>query len=310
MCAFYVPFRNLLACSRQSFVFQIERKNVISKRNIFPTTHYSLLLHKQLSTSFSLSKFPNANSFFIRSFAKFSQSEKQNGNHDNALSKLSSSKEATLSLVEKELSKICSREQDILESKVNTVDAELAQKFLEDSKFVPVKNDENLLSFSRVYPRYTVTVTITPPEEDAQEEEEEEEDNPENQNEQEDPNKDISDLDLTSWIPTQNFTVNISFRNKEGKVKGHWELVCYSGTDNRLYVHAMHTRKESEPESPDTVFLFDALEQDEQDKIYDFLDEIYVDDRLAHFVKYSVLESNRREDIRFFESLKSFLEDN
>jgi len=102
----------------------------------------------------------------------------------------------------------------------------------------------------------------------------------------------------------------LTFLDKQGKPKGKWALNAFSGENDRLFVESMATPPETpqiptiekssaektvaaakpvelgEEEMEDyNVFEFDNMTQQFQDKVYDFLDVLGIDDQLAQFVR-------------------------
>jgi len=87
--------------------------------------------------------------------------------------------------------------------------------------------------------------------------------------------------------------------------------------DNRLYVEEMRAvmgEVGKTAEGLDAIeevqpTIFDELNNDLQDRIYDFLDELGVDDRVAHFEKAYLVEYKNKTDIGFLNTLKTLITD-
>jgi len=100
----------------------------------------------------------------------------------------------------------------------------------------------------------------------------------------------------------QSLQVEVAFSDKKSK----WVLGGFAGKDNRLYIEDMSIAHQAEKTetvdnasttnepTPLEALPFESLSDELQDRIYDFLDEVHVDDQLAHFVKYYTAESETK----------------
>ncbi len=61
------------------------------------------------------------------------------------------------------------------------------------------------------------------------------------------------------------------------------------------------------PEQSLDALPFESLTDELQDRIYDYLDEVAVDDQLAHFVKHYTAECETKSAVKFLENLKDFM---
>ena len=68
-------------------------------------------------------------------------------------------------------------------------------------------------------------------------------------------------------------------------------------------------KKEGEEVGEDhtSMIVFDDLSVPMQDRIYDYLDELGVDDRMAHFIKVTVARERKESDIEFLNNFKEII---
>lgn len=91
-----------------------------------------------------------------------------------------------------------------------------------------------------------------------------------------------------------NFEVNLAAEGKKPV-----NLLCMAGMDNRLYVEKIYV--EASP-----PINFDSLSEDVQDRMYDFLDSVKVDDRFGFFMRRRFYKTKRlgaRETLTAFMDL-------
>jgi len=151
--------------------------------------------------------------------------------------------------------------------------------------------------------------------EEEQEEKEEEYESKKNKNKKYEDEEDEEDEEMEEEIKEgsdeieplpkiQNFIVDIEFL-KNGTSKGSLRLKCLAGVENRLYIDFMECFEQKPPavklenflipssellnneirDLQKKTFYFDSLESATQDKIYDLLDSLGLDDKMAHFIK-------------------------
>jgi len=113
--------------------------------------------------------------------------------------------------------------------------------------------------------------------------------------------------------------IDIRINDKEGKPKGQIHVYGFAGLDDRLYVNEMVSNvgapkpapkdeEDEEKQAEDvSMVIFDDLSTVMQDRIYDYLDELGVDDRMAHFVKVTVARERKESDIAFLNNFKEIL---
>ena len=108
------------------------------------------------------------------------------------------------------------------------------------------------------------------------------------------------------WISPIGVTVKVQFLDAQTKnPKGSWELECLAAEEERLYVEQMRVHDANGNSVSQT--LFDGLSQPVQDKVYDLLDEIGVDDNLAKFVQHAVVDELRADEVNFLRTFKGML---
>jgi len=108
------------------------------------------------------------------------------------------------------------------------------------------------------------------------------------------------------WISPISVSVKVQFLDPQTKnPKGTWELECLAGEEERLYVEQMRVHDVNGNTVSQT--LFDGLSQPVQDKVYDLLDEIGVDDNLAKFVQHAVVDELRNDEVNFLRTFKGML---
>ena len=81
-----------------------------------------------------------------------------------------------------------------------------------------------------------------------------------------------------------NFEVNLTAQGKPGM-----GLICMAGHNNRLYVEEI--RMGSAAEVP--PLSFSSLSEDVQNRLYDFLDSVKIDDRLGFYMRRRYYRSKR-----------------
>jgi len=94
--------------------------------------------------------------------------------------------------------------------------------------------------------------------------------------------------------------------DKEGKEKANFHITGFAGVDDRLYIQEMICGNGKETEESSYV-IFEDLSDGMQDRIYDWLDELGLDDRMAHFVKSMVAKEKKDSDITFLNRFKEAL---
>lgn len=152
---------------------------------------------------------------------------------------------------------------------------------------------------------YRVRVVFDPYETERGESEEEEfeeesEEGKEEDNVSENENEDAKKLTIE---------VELAFYNKEGKIEGRWIFGGFSGRDNRLYISDMGTCEgEAEPsEIQLQSFPMNDFSEEMQDKIYDLLDELKLDDKLAAFIRQYVLQNASQSSVQFLQRVRKFM---
>jgi len=201
-------------------------------------------------------------------------------------------------------------------------------KWLETNKY-QLEVKDGVVNLKRSDKAYNVTVTFDSlPDEEAAEASAQEKDNinrekdeeEEEEDEEEDAEGKVVDGDAEGSDDKSYkhpMRADISILDKQGKPKGMVSLNGVAGSDGRLYVDMIVCTTDipkALPGSQETVFdtnapqlEFDSLSQDMQDKIYDLLDEVGIDDSMAVFVQDYVEQSNSRVQREFMENMKKVL---
>ena len=107
--------------------------------------------------------------------------------------------------------------------------------------------------------------------------------------------------------PKYRIDVQITFNDKNGEVAGKWFITGFSAPDERLYVTDVATSVGNKEEPPAHSFPLSEFPEGVQDRIYDYLDEIKVDDSLASFVRDYAEEQNSGTSIDFFKTMSKFM---
>jgi len=232
--------------------------------------------------------------------------------------------------------------QEIQSGESMSIHKDLAEKFIKSSQF-KIREDlaTNIATLAYSDGKHTVEVSFgltedtsewDEPEEEQQEQRDDEELGEEEEEtrqpghgrgkvvDEDRPGISVSDVRSGKYLPEpwpkkHGLSINLIFHEGEGVVKGRWHLVGFAGEDNRLYVEEMRAvmgEVGKTAEGADAIeevqpTLFDELNNDLQDRIYDFLDELGVDDRVAHFAKAYVVEYKNRTDIGFLNTLKTLM---
>jgi len=101
--------------------------------------------------------------------------------------------------------------------------------------------------------------------------------------------------------------IDIRMEDKWGKEKGKFHMFSFAGVDDRLYINEMVCENDLQNGENKSLIHFDDLSDPMQDRIYDWLDELGLDDRMAHFVKSTVAREKKESDIAFLNHFKEVL---
>lgn len=231
----------------------------------------------------------------------------------------------SLADIKSNISKLCDEEIRLLqetEGLTEAVDAEIGLSFLATNKFTLNETEDGLVKLTRALDNHVVVVTFDKFEEPAQEEEARDQDEDEDVEENDEDAEEDIDEDLENEDGKDeelsyktNLNIEVQFKNKDGSHKGKWILSGFAGKDNRLYINDMGIDKtepkavveDPESEIPQNMVPFETLSDDMQDRLYDFLDEVGVDDQLAHFVKQYLIQAEVKQASNFLEELKNLM---
>jgi len=110
---------------------------------------------------------------------------------------------------------------------------------------------------------------------------------------------------------TVTFEASITFNNKQGEPKGKVLLAGEVAADCRIYVSEIQAHKDLvASEDKETMFptaRFETLTQDFQDRMYDLLDEVGIDDKMGTFVRYYADSYLDKQTIKVMENFKDIL---
>jgi len=209
-----------------------------------------------------------------------------------------------LEAIKANISKLLEQEIETVKDEALAVDAhtDITKQFLAKTKYEIIEGKEGEVTLKRSHANQTVTVIFNKNEPaESQEYENMEEEAAETAKETDD----LVAKEGQNGMPVkQTVQIEISFTDKKGK----WVLGGFAGKDNRLYIEDMSIAHGDEaPDQSLEALPFESLSDELQDRIYDFLDEVAVDDQLAHFVKYYTAESETKSAVRFLENLKNFM---
>jgi len=231
--------------------------------------------------------------------------------------------EDLVSLSEKEI-------QAILDGDANSIQTERGKTWLEQSQYTlrPHPEQKDTLVLAKQLGNTQITVTFKKEYEEEQEEEGEaaEEGREEGvvAETEEEVAKEEDAEGAESWIRSgdelpdredfpqkHSLEIDIRIQGKDAKLKGKLHLYAFAGLDDRLYINEMLCENDvtgtETPADKKTYCVFDDLSDPMQDRIYDYLDELGVDDRMAHFVKTTVAREKKESDIAFLTNFKEIL---
>lgn len=143
----------------------------------------------------------------------------------------------------------------------------------------------------------TIKISFRVDEEQEEEEDYENEDEGEEEEEEEDyedgePVKNLREHPEFESLPRKHAVeIELTVQGKQkGQREGSFYLEGFAGVDNRLYLDEIVVEKEGDEEA--SFCIFDDLSDEIQDRIYDYLDSLGVDDKLALFVKVMKFDFN------------------
>lgn len=236
-------------------------------------------------------------------------------------------REDLVKLTEKEISTITEEDQ-------NSIETQRGKNWLDQSGYTlqDVPEDKDSVMLSKQIGNTSVIVTFAKDFEENEEEDEEEfageegqEETPEEVAETEEGEgveqfiRSGDELPDRQGLPAKHsLEIDIRINDKEGKPKGQIHMYGFAGLDDRLYINEMLSNvgppKEKKP-TPENIseiddinmVIFDDLSTAMQDRVYDYLDELGVDDKMAHFIKVTVARERKESDIAFLNSFKEIL---
>jgi len=192
---------------------------------------------------------------------------------------------------------------------------DIVRQFLARTKYEITEGKEGDIIMKRTQGDHTVTITFN--RDEPVDEEMEQENEPAQAEAEEQKEEGQTDEPGGSFPQKQSVNIEITFANKPLK----WILGGFAGKDNRLYIEDMSLATEEQtkkmadtnpmkdgiaPPSVDAI-PFESLADNLQDRIYDFLDEVAVDDQLAHFIKVYTVTAEAKVAVKFLENLKEVI---
>jgi len=232
--------------------------------------------------------------------------------------------------IARDLIKLTEKEiQTILEEDGSSIQTERGKTWLEQSQYSlrPVPDNKDLLVLTKKTGNTTVAVTFKKEYEEVDENEEDEEEYEEGtqteakedteaeivkdeENEGQDWVRSGDELPGREDFPQKHsLEIDIRIQDKQGVPKGKLHMYAFAGLDDRLYVNEMLCENDVsvQTEEKKSYCVFDDLSDAMQDRIYDYLDELGVDDRMAHFIKTTVAREKKESDIAFLTNFKEIL---
>lgn len=100
----------------------------------------------------------------------------------------------------------------------------------------------------------------------------------------------------------------VTFNNMEGSPKGIMVINGEVSADNRIYINQLQalpvTSDKKVEKIPDLPFsMFEGLSQDIQDRIYDLLDEVGIDDKMGSYIRFYSNTFEDRQSVSVLQNL-------
>jgi len=213
------------------------------------------------------------------------------------------------------ISKLLDNEIETVRDEAVAIDvqSDLTKQFLAKTKYEIIEGKEGEVTLKRVQGVHTISVMFNKNEPAESQEMEQMDEDPEASAKE---TEDLVGKEGENSMPIkQSIQVEVAFSDKKSK----WILGGFAGKDNRLYIEDMSIAQQPEKveaaesavatnDAPPLEALpFESLSDELQDRIYDFLDEVHVDDQLAHFVKFYTAESETKSAVKFLQNLKELM---
>jgi len=220
------------------------------------------------------------------------------------------------------ISKLLDEEIESVKENALPVDSQsdIIKQFLARTKYEVSEGKDGDIIMKRTQGEHTVTITFNKDEPVEDEMENMPGQAGETENEpaaEEEDEKDAQSKEEGGSFPQkQAVNIEVQFGSKPTK----WVLGGFAGKDNRLYIEDMSITTEEDHKKMAEVTAanqstapsvdaipFESLADNLQDRIYDFLDELAVDDQLAHFVKSYTMAAEAQSAVKFLENLKNLI---
>jgi len=137
-----------------------------------------------------------------------------------------------------------------------------------------------------------------------------EEEEPETENEESSTDQELNEqINTSSKAKAYPAEAHIVFLDKENHPKGTFTLSCEIGADNRVYINSLVSYPGPKKEFKDNedlppTAIFENLNQEVQDRMYDLLDEIGIDDRMGAYLRQYCNRYDERETIEVLSNLQ------
>eukprot|EP01114_Cavostelium_apophysatum_P017011 TRINITY_DN495_c0_g1_i1.p1 TRINITY_DN495_c0_g1~~TRINITY_DN495_c0_g1_i1.p1 ORF type:complete len:301 (-),score=80.84 TRINITY_DN495_c0_g1_i1:138-1040(-) len=207
-----------------------------------------------------------------------------------------------------------------------------AQMWLNKSGYSLSETEEGISVLSKAAKDYSVRVHFSTgedegdqmanPDKPAGEDEQDEDEQALDQSETDAEVNDAEGNDVGQQSRTLSFEAEIIFNDKQGEPKGGFILTGEVGEDCRVYVndlqastdikkHMINSRQSEEESKKQPKVLpvatFDKLNQDFQDRVYDLLDEVGIDDKMGSFIRYHADTFEDKQSVEVMENIRKIL---
>jgi len=228
-------------------------------------------------------------------------------------------KEESFDTIRSSIASLCDKEiQSIADFERDSIHVNIGEKFLKDSGFKITeerRSDEmdegNFAVLTKEMNNTSIKVSFRLEEEEQDEDDYQNEEEGDEEEEEEEERENVIPLnehpEFESLPRKHSLRIELTIhgKGKEKEKEGTFHLEGFSGIDNRLYINEILVEKTGDKEASHCVF--DDLSDEIQDRIYDYLDSLEVDDKLALFVKQIVARKRSESDINFLKKFKQLI---
>lgn len=261
----------------------------------------------------------NANQSVMRSF-----SSKKDGKTPSSAASSSSSpvvskpKTSIMQTCQSDVASLATKEiQNLNENIVNQtseeVDNQEVQQWLNKSGYTIAETSEEI-TLVKTDKSYSVSLKFSPYPEEGEDLEdldaEETKDFTDSDEENESGSESASGDEKSTQIKVKPLSLkaDITFNNVDGTPKGVVSITGEVAADNRIYINQLQALPLAQGQKfdkmPDLPFsMFEALSQDIQDRIYDLLDEVGIDDKMGSYIRFYSHTFEDRQSIAVLENI-------